>query len=412
MKSTACPIADTMRSAGNVLLGAFDDLDLELRADELRLALRDPQRDAAAVSVLDHADRRQPAADRDAFRLRLLDLVLVRLHLVDVEHRRQRDLGALLRRHRRHVVGHVAGDRELREVGRLRRARCGPSRRATVATSIDVSPPPMTTTRLPTWCSRPSLNAFRNDVAVTTFGASPPGAGSGRPDCAPMPRNTASKSSRIDVQRHVGADPALQVRLDAHVDDALDLGVQHLARRAEARDAVAHHPAQMLVLVEYRDLMAAARELVRTRQPRRSAADHRDLLAAVGGHGSEGELVGDRVLAEEVLDRIDADVVLDLVAIAAGFARRRAYAAHHRRERIGVGQPAPRIFLPVHARGRLLDAAHDVEIAADVLARRAAALARRRRLDVGRALVRIARLEDLVAPGVPLRFRRPCSGGT
>ncbi len=66
-----------------------------------------------------------------------------------------------------------------------------PSRRATVATSIDVSPPPMTTTRLPTCRSRPSLNAFRNDVAVTTFGASPPGAGSGRPDCAPMPRNTA-----------------------------------------------------------------------------------------------------------------------------------------------------------------------------------------------------------------------------
>ena len=57
----------------------------------------------------------------------------------------------------------------------------------------------------------------------------------------------------------------------------------------------------------------------------------------------------------------------------------------------------------LHARGRLFDAAHDVEIAADVLARRAAALARRRRLDVGRALVRVARLEDLVAPGVPLR---------
>ena len=73
-----------------------------------------------------------------------------------------------------------------------------PRRRATVATSIEVSPPPMTTTRLPTCCSRPSLNALRNDVAVTTFGASPPGAGSGRPDCAPMPRNTASKSLRSD----------------------------------------------------------------------------------------------------------------------------------------------------------------------------------------------------------------------
>ena len=69
-----------------------------------------------------------------------------------------------------------------------------PSRRATVATSIDVSPPPTTTTRLPTYCRRPSLNARRKAVAATQFGASEPGTGSGRPLCAPMPMNTASKS--------------------------------------------------------------------------------------------------------------------------------------------------------------------------------------------------------------------------
>ena len=72
-----------------------------------------------------------------------------------------------------------------------------PRRRDTVATSIDVSPPPTTTTRLPTWRSRPSLKAFRKAVAVTQFGASAPSTGSARPACAPRPRNTASKSARI-----------------------------------------------------------------------------------------------------------------------------------------------------------------------------------------------------------------------
>ena len=108
-----------MRSAGNVFLGAVDDLDLEFRADELRLAAGDAERNAASVLVLDHAHGREPAADGDAFGLRLLDLVLVRLHLVDIEYRRQRDLGAVFRRHRRCVVGEMPGDRELGEIRRL-----------------------------------------------------------------------------------------------------------------------------------------------------------------------------------------------------------------------------------------------------------------------------------------------------
>jgi hypothetical protein len=40
--------------------------------------------------------------------------------------------------------------------------------------------------------------------------------------------------------------------LDAEVEDALDLGVEHVARRAEARDAVAHHAAELRALVENR----------------------------------------------------------------------------------------------------------------------------------------------------------------
>jgi len=75
-----------------------------------------------------------------------------------------------------------------------------------------------------------------------------------------------------------------------------------------------------------------------------------------------------------VLDRVDADVVLDLVAVAAGLARRGADATHHRGKRVGLGEAAEGVLLPAHLRlavgaeRRLLDAADDVEVAADVLA--------------------------------------------
>jgi len=78
------------------------------------------------------------------------------------------------------------------------------------------------------------------------------------------------------------------------------------------------------VLVEDRDGMAHLAELVGARQAGRPAADHGDLLAGRHLGRLVRELVRVRVVAEEVLDRVDADVVLDLVAVAAGFARRRA----------------------------------------------------------------------------------------
>jgi hypothetical protein len=217
----------------------------------------------------------------------------------------------------------------------------------------------------------------------------------------------------------VGADARLQLRLHAEVEDALDLGVEDVARRAEAGDAVAHHAAEELVLVEDRDVMAHARQLVGGGEAGRAAADDRHLLAGLRRGGGELQLVLDGVLAEEVLDGVDADVVLDLalrlqpVSQGAGqtrpitegkglasVRRRQAYSCH------GIDR------LAVGADRRLLDAAHDVQVAADVLAGGAAALAGRRRLDVGRALVGVAGLEDLLVPGHDACCRRPCSDGS
>ena len=202
-------------------------------------------------------------------------------------------------------------------------------------------------------------------------------------------------------QTHVLADLGVEAHLHAHVDNALDLAVEHVARRAIAGNAIAHHAAELRVGVENGAAMALAPELVGAGEPGRPAADDRDLLAGFVFGPGEAEAVRERPLADEMLDRVDADEILDLVAVASGLAWRRAHPPHDRRERVRLGETAERVFLPGDARRRLLDAAHDVEPAANVLARGAATLTGRHRLDVGRAFVSMFPVKDLVLPALP-----------
>ena len=200
------------------------------------------------------------------------------------------------------------------------------------------------------------------------------------------------------VERQVDADLDLGAHLDADIDDALDLAVEDVAWGAVAGNAIAHHAAELVVLLEHGAGVAHAPELVGAGEARRPAADQRHLLAGVGARRVQREAMFQRVVADELLDGVDADMVLDLVAIAAVLARRRAHAPHDRRERVGLDQSVEGVFLPRHLARRLLDAARDIEPATDILAGGTAALARRRAVDVGRALVRGVGDEDLFLP--------------
>ena len=148
-----------------------------------------------------------------------------------------------------------------------------------------------------------------------------------------------------------------------------------------------------------------ARELVRARQAGRAAADHRDLLAGrrCGGAANASLFAiaySPRKCSTELMPTWSS-TSLRLQPVSHGAGQTRPITDGN-----GLASVSRRHAYSCHwstARRRLLDAAHDVEVAADVLAGRAAALARRRRLDVGRALVRVARLEDLLAPRLPLR---------
>ena len=139
--------------------------------------------------------------------------------------------------------------------------------------------------------------------------------------------------------------------------------------------------------------MALSAQLVSAGQTADAATDDGDAFARFLFRFGEGQTLFDRIVAQKLLDRVDADIVLHTGAVATVLARRRADAAHDGRERVALSQPAPGIFLPRHGRLAvradwwLLNAAHNIEPTADVLASRATALARWRALNVGRAFV-------------------------
>ena len=144
--------------------------------------------------------------------------------------------------------------------------------------------------------------------------------------------------------------------------------------------------------------MATFHQMVGARKSGRAAADHGDFLAGLIAGRREFEVIGDGVLAQKMFDRIDADKILNLVAITAGFARCRTDAPHDGRKRICVGDAPECVLLPGHARRRFFDAAHDIKVAANIFARWATPLAGRRALNVGRALVRVIGVKNLRLP--------------
>ncbi len=175
--------------------------------------------------------------------------------------------------------------------------------------------------------------------------------------------------------------------LDAQIEHTPDLAVQHVARHTIAGNAVAHHAAQFGARLEDGAGVAHTAQLIGAGEAGDAAAHQGDPLARRRAGRMQRQPVFERVVADMMLHRIDADEALDLVAVTAVLAQRRTDAAHDGGKRIGLGDALEGVFLPRHAHRRLLDAARDVQPAANILAGRAAPLTGRRPVYIGRALI-------------------------
>ena len=74
-------------------------------------------------------------------------------------------------------------------------------------------------------------------------------------------------------------DLLVQLELDAHRQDPVDLGVEHVARQPVGRDAEAHHAAGHRTGLEDRHLVAEAAQVIRGREPGGPSADDQHPLA-------------------------------------------------------------------------------------------------------------------------------------
>ena len=173
-------------------------------------------------------------------------------------------------------------------------------------------------------------------------------------------------------------DLGVELELDADIEDPLHFRIEHVARQAVFRNAEAHHAAGGGPGIVDRHSMAHAAQMIGGGQAGRTGADDQHALAAFRLRRRESPAALDRLVAEETLDRIDADGFVDLRAVAGGFAGMIADAAHHRGQRIVLRQHAPGVFV-VAGFGV-------IEPGLDVLAGRAGVVAGRQTIDIDRPL--------------------------
>ena len=129
-------------------------------------------------------------------------------------------------------------------------------------------------------------------------------------------------------------DARVELERDAHVENALDFGIEHVARQPVLRDAETHHAAGQRTGFMDRHLVAEPRQVIRGRQPGRAGADHQHVFAGGLRRDFEFPAVLARLIAEKPLDGMDVDRCIELAAVADVLAGVIADATHQRGHRI------------------------------------------------------------------------------
>jgi len=162
----------------------------------------------------------------------------------------------------------------------------------------------------------------------------------------------------------------------SHADrrDPVELAGEDVARQPVGRDAVAHHPARLLAGVPDLHLVAEPGEVVGGRQTARPGADHEYALAAADRWRVELPPLLEREVAQESLDRVDGDSAVEVGAVADALTRVVADPPVDRGQWIVRDKLAPSLLVSACPGMR--------EPGLDVLAGRAAGIARRQQVDV------------------------------
>ena len=154
-------------------------------------------------------------------------------------------------------------------------------------------------------------------------------------------------------ERDVATEPAAEAGIDAHLDYRVDLALDELTGEAVLRDAVDHHPAEMLLRLVNRHAMAGKSQVVSGREPTRTAPDHGHRPEVGRRHGAvrlmpertAGEALHAVALADEALQGADCDWSIDRAPPAGRLARSRTHPPADRGKRIGPAGDQVRVAI-------------------------------------------------------------------
>src|SRR5262249_20824110 len=114
------------------------------------------------------------------------------------------------------------------------------------------------------------------------------------------------QEDRVEASGQVG-DRGVQFEPYAHVDDPGDLHVEHVPRQAVGGNAVPHHAAGLVPGVPHRHGVAEQPQVVRRGEAGRTGADDEHALAGWWRGDRDCPPTTERLVAQEALDRVDAD---------------------------------------------------------------------------------------------------------
>ena len=91
-----------------------------------------------------------------------------------------------------------------------------------------------------------------------------------------------------------------------------------------------------------------------------TTSDDGDFFAGVFTRWMKFQLMFQAIITNKLFNRINANVVLDLVAVATVLTGCRADSSHDGRKRIGLGNTIESVFLPGPVSRRFLDTANNI----------------------------------------------------
>jgi len=138
---------------------------------------------------------------------------------------------------------------------------------------------------------------------------------------------------------------AVRLKIDTKINNALNFRIQCLSRQAVFRNPIAHHAARFFQDFHNRHFMPEQSQMIGSWQTRRSRPDHKNALSRCLGFFAEWPAFFQSHVAQELLNRVNPNRIINDHAVTRPLARMIANPPHCRRHRIILHNLTPCVLI-------------------------------------------------------------------